>query len=47
MLRLGVNAEEKGKLLPSSPGESKAASPQCHSAGAGTLPTDAKALADV
>lgn len=43
MLRLGANAEDKGKLLPSPPAESKAASSQWHSGGAGILPADAKA----
>lgn len=47
MLRIGVNAEDKGKILPSSPAESKASFSQCHSGGAGTLPADAKALPDV
>lgn len=47
MLRLGANAEDKGKLLSSSLAESKAASSRCHSGGVGTLPADAKALPDV
>lgn len=47
MLGLGTNAEDKGNLLPSSPAESKAASSQCHSGGADTLPADAKAFPDV
>lgn len=48
MLRLGaIIAEYRGKLLASCSVESKAASSQCHSGGAGTLPADVKAVPHV
>ena len=47
MLRLGANTEDRGKLLVSCSAESKAASSQCRSGGAGTPPADVKALPHV